>query len=486
MTWLCRISFTLWLMALTWGSYAQIKPLYTYQDLSHIFYAKQKDSLKKAWSCPSVYDSRETQRKYREIWDQRTDFITQAIQDDAYVKDEDVYPYIDGVIDQIRQANKELLPVKPFLLLDRSSSINAYAVGGNVIAVNLGLISWSGSREELALVIAHELSHNILDHTETAIRQMAEILTSDEYKKSLNAVLDSKYERFTRLQKVLESYSFNRSRHSRYHESDADSLAVILLKKANIAFDAGFFLRLDSSDMLYKQPLKLSVKDYFVSYQLPFEDSWTQRRMRGLSTRTYNFKDTSSIADSLKTHPDCEERYERTRKYTTAGMHTTPIPTGIKNKTTKMLLWGMYQSKSLTSCLYRVLMEKDKGDADEWYDFMMSNIFSGLYHADKELHRFNAIRVTPKEYISKEYYEVQNMLEQMPRESLELYCKTLQNGAFWKDMSPAEQALKNLFYVLTLAPDGSEKNAAKVAKDFMANNSGSMYCEFADSFFEKK
>ena len=151
-----------------------------------------------------------------------------------------------------------------------------------------------------------------------------------------------------------------------------------------------------------------------------------------------------------------------------------------------MLLWGMYQSKSLTSCLYRVLMEKDKGNADEWYDFMMSNIFSGLYHADKELHRFNAIRVTPKEYISKEYYEVQNMLEQMPRESLELYCKTLQNGAFWKDMSPAEQALKNLFYVLTLAPDGSEKNAAKVAKDFMANNSGSMYCEFADSFFEKK
>lgn len=486
MTWLYRMFFTICLIGSVGGSYAQIKPLYAYQDLSHIFYAKQKDSLKKAWSCPSVYDSRETQRQYREIWDQRTDFITQAIRDDAYVKDEDVYLYIDGIIDQIMKANKELLPAKPFLLLDRSSSVNAYAVGGNVIAVNLGLISWSESREELALAIAHELSHNILGHAETAFRQRAEMLTSEEYKKSLNAVLDSKYERFTRLQKVLENYSFSRSRHQRYHESEADSLAIILLKKADIAFDAGFFLRLDSSDVFYRQPLKQPVGDYFITYQLPFQDSWTRRRMRGLSTRNYNFKDTSSIDDSLRTHPDCEERYERTRKYTTAGIHPTPIPAGIKNKTTKMLLWSMYQNKSMTSCLYRVLMEKDKGNKDEWYDFMVSNIFSGLYRADKELHRFGAIGVTQKENISKEYYELQNMLEQMPRESLELYCKTLQNGPFWKDMSPEERALKDLFYTLTLDPNGSEKNTARAAKDFTANNSASMYCEFADNFFGKK
>src|SRR5579872_221545 len=111
MTFLFRMSFTIWLIGLIGGSYAQVKPLYTYQDLSHIFYAKQKDSLKKAWSCPSIYKNRETQKQYREIWDQRTDFITQAIQDDAYVKDEDLYPYIDGIIDQLVHANQQLLPV---------------------------------------------------------------------------------------------------------------------------------------------------------------------------------------------------------------------------------------------------------------------------------------------------------------------------------------------------------------------------------------
>jgi hypothetical protein len=486
MTYFYRMSLTILLIVLTWETHAQIRPLYAYQDLSHIFYAKQKDSLKKAWVCPSVYKTKETQKQYREIWDQRTDFITQAITDDAYVKDQDVYPYIDGIITQIVQANQQLFPTKPFLLLDRSPSVNAYAIGGNVIAVNLGLVNFSQSREELALAIAHELSHNILEHTETAIKQRAELLTSDEYKKSLNAVLDSKYQRLTRLQKVLESYSFNRSRHQRYHESDADSLAIILLKKSNIAFKADFFLRLDSADILYRQPLKRQVKDYFVSYQLPFQDSWTQKRSRGLSTHNYNFRDTSSIDDSLKTHPDCEERYNRTRKFTVAGAGLTPLPAVIKDKTTKMMLWTMYQNQTLTPCLYRVLMEKDKGTTDEWYDFMLSNIFSGLFYADKELHRFNAIGLTQKEYISKNYYDLQNMLEQMPRESLEVYCKTLQNGSFWKDMSPAERALKNLFYVLTLDPDNSDKNKAKAAKDFTANNSASMYCEFAGNFFQKK
>jgi hypothetical protein len=58
---------------------------------------------------------------------------------------------------------------------------------------------------------------------------MADVLLN--IKKTVNAVLDSKYERYTRLKKVFEEYSFNRTKHSRYHEGDADSLAVVLLKK---------------------------------------------------------------------------------------------------------------------------------------------------------------------------------------------------------------------------------------------------------------
>jgi len=464
---------------------AQTKSLYSYQELSHVFYANQKDSLKRSWVCPGEYKEKATQKKYKEIWDERTDFITKAITNDDYVHDKDICNYIGEIITQIAQANKQMLPVKPFLLLDRSSSVNAYSIGGNIIAVNLGLISFAQSREEMALIIAHELSHNILHHAENAMRERAQWFTSEDYKKSLNAVLDSKYERLSRLNKVLENYSFGRSRHQRYHESEADSLAIVLLKRSNIAFNARAFLRLDSADILYRQPLKAPLKNYFAPYQVVFEDAWTQRRSKGLSTRSYNFRDTTSIEDSVKTHPDCIDRYARTKSYSTPGMKETPIPAYLKDKVNKMLVWNLYTNMNLTPCLYRILLEKDRGNTDEWYDFMVSNIFAALYYSDKEMHRFNAIGIVPKEYISKNYYELQTLFEQIPREQLEQACKTFQNEGFWKNRSPDEKALKTLLYTLALDPDNSDKNRIKAAKAFATANSASMYCELADNFDKK-
>ena len=129
----------------------QTSGLYSYRDLSHLYYQKQKDSLKKAWVCPASFKDRDGQKKYREIYDNRTEFLLAAISHDDYVHDQVLYPYIAGVVRQIADANRDLIPVDPLLFLDRNPSVNAYALGDNVLAVDLGLIAFSGSREELAL-----------------------------------------------------------------------------------------------------------------------------------------------------------------------------------------------------------------------------------------------------------------------------------------------------------------------------------------------
>jgi len=464
---------------------AHSQSLYSYQDLSHFYYSKQRDSLKKAWVCPSSFKDKAAQKKYKEIWDTRTDGITGAINGDDYVHDNEVYDYVDAIVRQITEANRQLVPEKPFLLIDRSYSVNAYAVGGNLLAVNLGLITFSASREELALAIAHEMSHNILHHVENAMYQKAEWLSSDEYKQSLNAVLDSKYERLSRLKKVLEGYTFSRSRHQRYHEGEADSLAIILLKKSNIAFQAGYFLHLDSADLEYQQPLKHSISAFFTAYHLPYEDAWTQKRSHGLSTKAYSFSDTSKLADSLKTHPECVDRYAKTKSLTTPNAHFTAIPANIQDKANKMLLWNMYSNVDLTPCLYRILLIKDQGNTDLWYDFMLSNIFAGLYYSDRMLNRFNAIGVVPKEVISKQYYALQTLLEQIPRDNLKQACQTLQDGGFWKNMPVVEKNLKSFVFTLALDPDDSDKNKARAARLFTSGNANSMYNELAQNF-EKK
>jgi hypothetical protein len=467
-------------------AYGQTNSLYSYQDLSHLYYQAQKDSLKKAWVCPDVFKERDTQKKLREFWDARTENITDAIIHDDYVHDQDVYSYVAGIVRQISAANPQYVSFNDLVLIDRSSSVNAYTVGGHVLAVNLGLIVFSRTREELALAIAHEMSHDILNHFQNGMEERAAWLTSDDYKKSLHDVLSSKYDRLTRLHQVLENFTFSRSRHQRYHESEADSLAVILLKKSNISFDARYFLHLDSSDDDYLQRLQQPLRTYFTAYQLPYEDAWTTRRSHGLSTRSYNFSDTSAIADSVKTHPDCPERFKTTSHWTSANPQSTPIPAAVRDKANKMLIWNIYTSGALTPCLYRILLQKDKGAKDPWYDFMISNIFYGLYYADRQLNRFNAIGIIPKEYISRDYYALQTLLEQIPRDNLRQSCETFGKEPFWTSLPGPERNFKDLMNIMTLdTEDLNQKQLAKAAHDFTTGNANSMYCEFADEIQKK-
>lgn len=465
---------------------AQRQRMYAFQDLSKIYYKKQKDSIENAWKCPSVFDDRSTQKKYKEIWDDRTRFVTRSFDDNDYVYEKEVVGYVNGIIDQLMKANPSHLKSRPMVLIDRSASVNAYAVGNNLLAVNLGLISFCQSREELALVIAHELSHNILSHAENAMKQRAELLASDEYKDSLNSVLKSKYERLTRLKKILQGFSFDRRRHQRYHEGDADSLAIRLMKNAKMTFDARFFLRLDSADTQYQQPLKQELTAYFAGYDIKVEEAWMKKKAKGLSTRNHNFKDSTINRDSLKTHPDCEERYEKNRSQSDAGGTLTPIPDNIKEITNRMILWNMYKNEALTACMYRVLQEKDKGNQDSWYDFIFSNAITSVYQADRELHRFSAIGVVQKEYVSGSYFQLQTLLEQIPREQLEAVCRKLQNAGFWSKLNADEKAFKTMLGNIALTSEEiNARTKASAASAFSADHPNSAYREFA-SPFEKK
>ena len=464
------------------NAFSQEKAFSTYTDLSRFSFAKQKDSLKKAWVVPTVYKNKKTQNKYAEIWKSRTDFLLDAIEDNDFIYNKEIVDYVNDVITQLITANKSLIPIRPLLLIDRNASVNAYAIGGNVLAVNLGLIRYVNTREELSLILAHELSHNILNHTETAMRQKAELLTSDEYNSSIKDVLSSKYGRLTKLNEILKTYSFSRSRHTRYKEGEADSLAIVLLNNSKIPFNAKYFLRLDSTDNEYRTALKQPAKAYFDSFNLNLEDQWFVKKSKGLSSRNYNFSKGEDVTDSLKTHPECVERYNATKSLSSPVETYTLIPPSIHDAADKMIVWNLYNNMNLTPALYRIMLIKDQGNKDPWYDVMVYNIFAGLYYADKNLARFNSIGVVPKELISKDYFATQTLLEQIPAAQLESDVKKMASLPFWSAASLDSRGFKTFLTSLISGDDVSKKQQSIYSKEFLANYPNSIFAEIANKF----
>lgn len=459
---------------------AQINPQYTFQNLSGTYYKSQADSLKKNIKAPNKY-AKATQKKYEEIWDERLANIYGGIYNNNYVYSSEINSYLSSILKDIAKKNSQYLPNDILLMLDRSADINAYTSGLNIVSVNAGLLEFINSREELAFILAHELAHNYLKHTDNAIEKSAEWLTSDEYTASLKDIHNAKYEKFSLLKKMAQNYSFDRKRHSRLSETNADSFAIVLLKNANMPFNAKWLLRLDSADAHYKKQLKNDIPDYFKNYGIDINSNLLVKKGRGLSTKNYNFQDSiiTVIQDSLKTHPDCEKRYELTKKWSSTNFQEHAIPTSIVKEAKKIIIFDLFNDLNLTACLYRLFLDKDNGITDAWYDFMLHDVFFGLWYATNDLNRFNAIKIKPKEYISKSYYQMQTMLEQLTMEEIEKIYNDLAKANFWQQMPADAKAVKDLMQNINTAK--KQKSITGASKEYIANHPNSIYCEFANS-----
>ncbi len=99
--------------------------------------------------------------------------------DPDYIDDPLVSEYVQGIWQQLLAAARKRGELTPELderfawevLLGKDRSINAFAVPGGWLGLHMGLISVSTSKDELASVLAHELSHVTQRHISRIITQ---------------------------------------------------------------------------------------------------------------------------------------------------------------------------------------------------------------------------------------------------------------------------------------------------------------------------
>lgn len=71
----------------------------------------------------------------------------------------------------------------------------------------------------------------------------------------------------------------------------------------------------------------------------------------------------------------------------------------------------------------------------------------------------------PKEYISKDYYQLQTMLSQMPGDNLRAWCTALQQASFWSQRPGEDKAMEKFLCGLVVTGDNPDKLRGNSAED---------------------
>jgi Zn-dependent protease with chaperone function len=232
----------------------------------------------------------------KEKFDKKEIYTSKAAQD-----------YLDRLVSAIRQGNPVLANMEVACYFSRSDIPNAAYIGEGIILFNMGLFIRLDDESQAVFVLCHELAHYILRHSENSIQQYVSTINSEEVQAQLRKIKRSEYQKHEQVQTLVKGLTFDSRRHSRDHEAQADSMAVELMR--NTKFDlSGALSTLALLDVIDTDTLNTSscLPRVFNSPEYPFRKKWIVRSTGLLGDHA--LITDSTMADSLKTHPDCVKR----------------------------------------------------------------------------------------------------------------------------------------------------------------------------------
>jgi predicted Zn-dependent protease len=133
-----------------------------------------------------------------------------------------------------------------------TDEVNAYAIAGGRMFFNTGILEFLETEDEIAFVMAHEISHNELRHCIKRV-QYAAIASS----------VDPSFGEIVQLAYGIYSMPF-----TKYDEYEADELGVWLMKKAGYDKQGAvdFFTKLEELEKEYGMDQRDAVNDFISSH----------------------------------------------------------------------------------------------------------------------------------------------------------------------------------------------------------------------------
>ncbi len=142
---------------------------------------------------------------------------------------------VDSVVTALISANPDI-PKHTEAFIYRSTAFNAFTMGEDILFINANVVYECRNVHELATIIAHEIAHNSLKHSQYDQIKTVKFLTNDSIQKELKTAAHQEYGQATALNSLMLPTILKDKEESRQHELDADSLGLKYIIAAG--FDA--------------------------------------------------------------------------------------------------------------------------------------------------------------------------------------------------------------------------------------------------------
>jgi len=256
-----------------------------------------------------------------------------------------------------------------------------------IIFINLGLLVRINSVDELAFVLSHEMAHDLESHIFKSTKKGAERNNKKLKRKLKKASKENKA--YSKQREIINKYLSSKMLHSRENEFSADAKGRDLFLRAK--FDEKKLFQslemLDESDQfIFKDTIDiisvLSTSIYQIKPRFLTEEdqysSWDR------------MDDLFMIADSLKTHPDIDQRidvlkskksdYQVDNRYSILGYDNFQM---LEDDILKEYLHCLIEEDQIGKVLYLAACLKSKDKNNVFVNSIISYGFYDLYASIK-------------------------------------------------------------------------------------------------------
>ncbi len=341
-------------------------------------------------------DNRKAQNLYAKAIRARNELIVSFIEDDDLIQDTLLEARCQAVIHRLQQANPDFNFKDLAVLIGRSADPNAFCFGEGTVIVNLGLFLLAEPDDELALVLAHELSHQFLNHNDQRYQRRVSLETSKDYKEELRSLRQHAADGADRYLALKTRLYTEEGQYSRSEELAADSLGKRLVQQAGYELSKGavLLLKMHQSDALLEGADQYDLTRIFA----PVSDSGLQKptRYSGLSAARVQLNVTNPF-DSLKnSHPDALLRYTALTGTPPPALQVAPAAilkrtaTAEKSRQLQELIAYQIQNQHWTAALHYSFLALEAGFPEAPFNDLIALAFSGIYSADQRGERYSA------------------------------------------------------------------------------------------------